>query len=522
MSLPININDLINGRVIESERIDFKEGFNDAAILHTTCAFANDINNWGGGYIIIGIADDGSGRPILPPVGLEAGQVDAFQKKIIELCHKIEPIYFPVISHEVFMNKDILVLWVNGGDNRPYKAPVKMGKNANKAFFVRHGSSSKIASLEEEQQLLESSARIPFDDRINREAKLEDFDILQIKAHLQEIGSTLYSHIETMKLEDICRAMQIAKGSDEHLQPLNVGVLFFAKNPQKFFKTAVIELVQFFDNTGDNFTEKTFSRPIQKQLVDVLEFIKNQVIEKRVHKVEGQAEVKVFYNYPFAAIEESVANAVYHKGYDVPEPIEIRIQPDRIEILSYPGPVPPVTSTTLLSGRVVARRYRNRRIGDFLKELKLTEGRGTGLLKINNSMKNNGSGDVIFETDNSSYFMTVIPIHPVFLNEFVPSYVPSQDTDNKATREILSPVCPKSVPSQICSIIVEALMQNELSSSELLELCGYTNRTRFRKDIIEPMMDIVIEFTIPDKPNSRNQKYRLTEQVRRLLGNNEP
>ena len=55
MALPINVSDLINRRVIESARIEYKGDWNPEPILHSICAFANDIDNWGGGYIIIGI-----------------------------------------------------------------------------------------------------------------------------------------------------------------------------------------------------------------------------------------------------------------------------------------------------------------------------------------------------------------------------------------------------------------------------------------------------------------------------------
>jgi ATP-dependent DNA helicase RecG len=57
MALPLNIDELITGKIFESERLEFKEGFNPDAIIKTICAFANDINNWGGGYIIIGIKE---------------------------------------------------------------------------------------------------------------------------------------------------------------------------------------------------------------------------------------------------------------------------------------------------------------------------------------------------------------------------------------------------------------------------------------------------------------------------------
>ncbi len=55
-------------------------------------------------------------------------------------------------------------------------------------------------------------------------------------------------------------------------------------------------------------------------------------------KIEGQAEAVRFFNYPYQAIEEALVNAVYHRGYDIREPVEVRIMEDRIHIVSYPGP----------------------------------------------------------------------------------------------------------------------------------------------------------------------------------------
>lgn len=71
--------------------------------------------------------------------------------------------------------------------------------------------------------------------------------------------------------------------------------------------------------------------------------------------------------------------------------IEISVWKDRIEILSFPGPLPPITNDSLKKDRIIARDYRNRRIGDFLKEMHLTEGRSTGIPKIRRAIKRNGS-----------------------------------------------------------------------------------------------------------------------------------
>ena len=58
MAIPINIEDLLNKRKIESNRIEFKKGWNPDRIYRTICAFANDFDNIGGGYIVVGIEED--------------------------------------------------------------------------------------------------------------------------------------------------------------------------------------------------------------------------------------------------------------------------------------------------------------------------------------------------------------------------------------------------------------------------------------------------------------------------------
>ena len=75
MALPINIDDLVNSKTVESVRIEFKRGWNPLAVLKTTCAFANDIDEFGAGYIIIGIEEE-NGSPILPPFGIEQKDLD--------------------------------------------------------------------------------------------------------------------------------------------------------------------------------------------------------------------------------------------------------------------------------------------------------------------------------------------------------------------------------------------------------------------------------------------------------------
>jgi len=124
--------------------------------------------------------------------------------------------------------------------------------------------------------------------------------------------------------------------------------------------------------------------------------------------------------------------------------------PNRIEILSYPGPVPPLGRDNLMSRKVTARRCRNRRIGDFLKELHLAEGRGTGFPKIRRTLEANGSPGPIFETDEErTYFLTTLHIHPESqVSERVDAVEGLSHAEFNKLVSSLSQVCPRSKRSK--------------------------------------------------------------------------
>ncbi len=62
------------------------------------------------------------------------------------------------------------------------------------------------------------------------------------------------------------------------------------------------------------------------------------------------------WNFPYAAIEEAVVNAVYHRSYEEREPIEVRISYDELTVLSFPGPDRSIRMEDLKAGRAVSRR----------------------------------------------------------------------------------------------------------------------------------------------------------------------
>lgn len=145
--LPINIKDLLEQRSVEEERIEYKASWNPESVLHTMCAFANDFHNLGGGYILIGVEEQ-NGRPVLPPKGVDPNGVDAIQKAILHLgYHAIQPNYHPLSTTYELEGKTVLVLWVPGGETRPYKAKVSLSKQSTEwAWYLRKQSSTVRAN----------------------------------------------------------------------------------------------------------------------------------------------------------------------------------------------------------------------------------------------------------------------------------------------------------------------------------------------------------------------------------------
>ncbi len=200
-------------------------------------------------------------------------------------------------------------------------------------------------------------------------------------------------------------------------------------------------------------------------------------------------------------------NAVYHRGYDVREPIEVRVNPDSIQVLSYPGPDPSVKMAALKGEQIVSRRYRNRRIGEFLKELELAEGRFTGIPKIRQAMRQNGSPPPRFETDEERTFFAVeLLIHPAFVGESVEAPVEA-------------PVEASVDFNETEKKILKVLQDRPRNRAEIIAALGHAKLSGSLKKALERLDELgLIALTIPSLPHSSKQKRKLTPQGQQVLG----
>lgn len=418
MALPINIEDLLNKHKVESNRIEFKKGWNPTKIYHSICAFANDFDNIGGGYILVGV-EEKDGIAVRPVTGIPLDQLDKIQREMVNFNNMMDPFYSPRISVEEVDDTHILVIWAPSGINRPYAVPTDVkSKHKQYAYYIRYGTTSIEAKGERLDELREMANRVPFDDRGNPDIQATDISTTLLRDYLVTVNSRLANENLTGNLLDILEQMNLLEGPTEKRMIKNVAAMMFCDQPTKFFPVSQVEIVTFPEGRERN-PNNLVEAPIIKGSVpymirEALNYLRTNVIKEQIIKPKDDERSIRFFNYPYQALEEAVVNALYHRNYQLREPVEITIEPERITILSHAGPDRSISLKAIKEAKILrSRRYRNRRLGEFLKELDLTEGRATGIPTIQEELRKNGSGKAVIETDDDrTYFLMDIPCHP--------------------------------------------------------------------------------------------------------------
>lgn len=538
MALPININDLLNKNKVESQRIEFKKGWNPDKVYRSICAFANDFDNIGGGYVLIGVEEE-NGIAKRPLCGVPIQEIDSINKAIIGFNNKIEPYYMARTSVEEIDGVYIFVIWVPSGLNRPYSVPENItSKNSTNKFYVRSGSNSIVAKGEVLDELREMANRVPFDDRGNNKISIDDLSPFLLRDYLRKANSKLASQLTIDNIEQTLEQMDLYTGTTECRLLKNVSAMMFCESIDKIFPYSQVDVVIFTEGKMKNpnsFSEKIFKGSVPQLINNTLEYIKNNIIKEYIVKTKDNAESIRFFNYPYQALEEAIVNSLYHRDYMEREPVEITIEPNRISILSYAGPDRSISMQAIKEGRALrSRRYRNRKLGDYLKELSLTEGRGTGIPTIQDELRKNGSEEATFETDEDrTYFLIDIPVHigceSVFEfnkdgdmvvvnsndrdNRLIDSNIKNNDRDSDRVGDR-----DNDRDSEHELSIIKLCVERPMSRREILNTFGLKYHHDNLKRYIQPLIDKeYIASTTPDKPTSKNNKYYTTSKGKERL-----
>ena len=396
---------------------------------------------------------------------------------------------------------------------------------ANKSDLER----AKGSDLDDLRDL---AKKVPFDDRGNSEISIADISPTLVWEHLSKAGSRLTKEFNPSALQDTLEKMNLLTGPTERRLVKNVAAMMFCEQPDKFFPRTQVDIVIFpegrIGNPNNLIEVPAIKGPVPSMIKSALEYLRTNVIKERIIKPKDREESVRYFNYPYQALEEAVVNALYHRDYTEREPVEITIEPNRISILSYSGPDRSIPMDSIKAAESLrSRRYRNVQLGDFLKELDLSEGRATGIPTIQEELKKNGSGKAVIETDDDrSYFLIDIPCHEGF--EPVLEYTREQTEDIhvivKHLSSLLSQVCLKSVMEwrerDNMTLIAKVLLltRQPISMKSLLVEMDQTNRGRFMANYIKPMIELgLLEMTVPDQPNSSKQKYVIGSKGKELL-----
>lgn len=259
-----------------------------------------------------------------------------------------------------------------------------------------------------------------FMDSTSPNAKVSDIRFSLLEDYLERIDSKLLKNDDARILE-LLSSMDLVRGPPDDPQPINVALAMFTRNPEKYFPYAWIDVVLMPDPTGNGMVEKSFKGPLDRQIMDALWYLKTTVVSERMFKPADRAEADRVFSYPYEAIEEILVNAVYHKDYRIPEQITVTVFPDCIEFKSFPGLDPDIRDSDLRQLRIRSSSCRNKRLGDFLKELHLAKGMNAGIPNIISALDRNGSPMVEYETDDDRTWLRVtLRINDRFL-DLIPS-----------------------------------------------------------------------------------------------------
>lgn len=344
----------------ENQWVEFKEKV--SKLDREIVAFANAE----GGSIYLGMSDDGD------PVGIKI--TNKLKSQVVDIARNCDPsINIDLLEHDQY---SLLEIQVQEGMDKPYRC--------KEGFFLRIGPSTQKLKRNDIVDLINSSEKIHFDESINAKFVYpKDFATDKLKAFLNRCD------IETtLSYEDILINLNVAKKEKSKLHFTNAGVLFFAKNPQKFLPESCITAVRY--KTSDRFSiidKKEFAGSVIQQIEDSMDFIIRHMSVEASITSDKIARQEV-YDYPIVALREAVVNAVTHRDYYYDSShIYIHMYPNHIDIENPGGLLHGISVESL--GKRSARR--NRLLADLLHRIKFIERVGSGFDRMRQALAGNNN-----------------------------------------------------------------------------------------------------------------------------------
>lgn len=467
---------MLDKLIAEATECDFKVALEirrPKSWLKSVSAFANGI----GGTLFFGIRDD---REI---IGLEDAQTDA--EAISRLIKaQITPLPDFVLSPIKESGKDILSLEVHPGTNTPY---FYKSDGVTEAY-IRIGNESIVAPDYLLRELILKGTNRTFDTLIT-DSKKTDYSFTLLEA----------TYLERTKLHfEPTDYISFGLANKDGLLT-NAGRLLadqYTVYNSRIFCTRWNGLSKgsIFDDAID---DKEYEGNLIYLLQSGTEFVRNnskvRFEKKALYRVDKP-------DYAERAVTEALVNALIHRDYLIQgSEIHIDMYDDRLEIHS-PGGMYEGKPIQELGLEEIDSIRRNPVIADLFHRMKFMERRGSGIRKIlDESAKLPGytkEHKPTFHSTATSFSVTLKNVN--YSVKSVGDQVSDQDTDQ---------VSDQDTDQDVTELILK-FCEVEKSKREICEHLNFTNLTYFTRTYLKPLLDDGrLSMTIPEKPNSRKQKY---------------
>ena len=227
---------------------------------------------------------------------------------------------------------------------------------------------------------------------------------------------------------------------------------------------------------------KEFDGGVVADIEDAMRFTERNT--RTAYRIEGLRRQNVP-EYPMEAVREAITNAVMHRDWFFDGAnVFVELYSDRIEVIS-PGNLPKGLTLADL-GRKSTRR--NPLIADLLHRIDFIEKAGTGIRRIRDGAREQDCPEPEFEADR---FVT-------------DTFRPNPEVRDVSGDDRVTPEVTGEVP-------LLRVLAGEMTKRDIQEALGLKHEDYFRKSYLLPALQAgLIETTIPDKPRSSKQRYRLT------------
>jgi len=372
------------------------------------------------------------------------------------------------------------------------------------------------ASLVEHLERTGALRTKPFDAAACPDAALSDLAREKITDFLSaanaERGYTIGPRTSTAKA--LAHLNLLDAGSPSH-----AAVLLFGKQPQRFLISSEVKCMHFH---GTEVRKPIPSYHVYKgtlfELVDqAVDFVMAKLARAVIPR-EGKVSSDVEYELPWRAVREAIVNTVTHRDYASNASVQVMLFADRLEVWN-PGELPAPLTIAMLK-RPHASIPRNPLIAEPMFLATYAEKAGSGILDMIGLCKEAGVRAPAFRQDGGQFVQTLWRPRPVNARTGQSGQQPGhppQFQAGKAHDEAHDGAHDDFTWSE--RRILEACLASAKTTPELLAALGYASRTgNFKRGLKRLLALKYLEPTIPDKPRSKNQSYRLTSRGRSALG----